>query len=224
MAPTRANPPLKPLDAFRIILRAIYPQRPELADEIKEIRWFHYPKRHGVTAEESTAAWAALSAIKENVREHKIRLRGILKANDAPHDIDPIDIAEGELDIWEQTLEVSTKGVEKLYRQIHCVADDVRRLAKSVAGESISKSRGRPPAADWNGIIRKELFVRLNYLGPPSADDENPKWRTQADAERAVAEICESKGYNPVESVVRDHTRRLISEFIELKKAGKSLP
>jgi hypothetical protein len=141
----RPDPPLVPLDALRALVRVIYPQRPDLADEIKKKDWFLYSKRQGIPPEEVDKAKMARDVLTRNVREHTIRLRGVLDDGKArePHDIDPIDCAQGDLDIWEQTLEV-TKGGRKTYRQVHCIADDVHRVAKCIRGERLVEQPLRP--------------------------------------------------------------------------------
>jgi hypothetical protein len=80
---------------------------------------------------------------------------------------------------------------------------------------------GRPPAADWTGIVKREFFKRLDELGPPSLDDDDPKWRTQADAERFVTEICEGRGCTVQKTAVRENTKRLITVW-KKSKAEKS--
>jgi hypothetical protein len=79
--------------------------------------------------------------------------------------------------------------------------------------------RGRKPKVDWNGAIKNFIFERLDHHGPPQLDD--PEWSCQADVEKAVADhIMRTFGLSISESVVRDHTRRLMFEH-QQQKAGK---
>jgi hypothetical protein len=94
-------------------------------------------------------------------------------------------------------VEFSTTGIESPPRQ---------------AGQK--PKRGRKPKVDWDGFVKPRLFKLLDYHGCPNSAD--PEWRHQADVEKAVADIC---GVSVAESTVREHTRRLLSEWRH-KKAG----
>jgi hypothetical protein len=80
--------------------------------------------------------------------------------------------------------------------------------------------RGRKPKVDWNGAIKNFVFEQLDHHGRPQPEDH--EWSCQADVERAVADhIEETRGHSVSESVVRDHTRRLMSEWEQKKEAEK---
>ena len=74
------------------------------------------------------------------------------------------------------------------------------------------RRRGRKPKVDWDGNVRRRLFELLDHHGLPDISD--PKWSTQADVESAVLDIC---GVPLSESTVREHTSRLISEWLRMK-------
>jgi hypothetical protein len=161
----KADPPLKLLDAFRVILRALYPKRPGLADEIQDIRWFHYPRRHRVPPEERDAANKAREVLTKNVRELNIGLIGVLKgiSPQEPHAINPIACASGELNMWENTLEVEEPLTESEKKkvfpvrhhnvwQVHAVAAaDINRIVRSLAGEA--PFAGRFTAAELDALV-----------------------------------------------------------------------
>jgi hypothetical protein len=74
------------------------------------------------------------------------------------------------------------------------------------------RRRGRKPKVDWDGNVKRRLFALLDHHGLPDISDA--KWSTQADVEAAVADIC---GVPLSESTVREHTARLISEWLRKK-------
>jgi hypothetical protein len=157
----KPDPPLRPLEAFRVILRAQYRKRPALADEIADIGWFlsrqareviielgetpnNPPLREDLTAqerEEFAAAWAACKTLRESVKQGKVRLRGRLPDDLVPRDIDPQDAMEGELVIWNDMLDMGRE--KKPYRNVYCIAEDVRGFA-GVADQYKTGEPGRP--------------------------------------------------------------------------------
>jgi hypothetical protein len=88
-----------------------------------------------------------------------------------------------------------------------------------VSEPSQAGRRGRIPKVDWDGSIKGFVFQQLDHHSWPIAGD--PEWSCQADVERAVAgHIQTVYDLSVSESVVRDHTRRLMSEW-QRQKAGK---
>jgi hypothetical protein len=121
------------VEAFRVIVRASYPERPELADEVTHIHWFHHWASLGVPTREHAAAEVALETLRETVRNGKVRLRGVFNPTDPPADIDPIDAATGELRLFEAALVFYATGglrVVKRYASLRCLAADVRGVAR----------------------------------------------------------------------------------------------
>ena len=156
----KPDPPLRPLEAFRVILRARYRKRPELADEIADIGWFlsrqarkvdfgetpntDPPLREDMTAqerEEFAAAWTACKTLRASVQQGKIRLRGRGPGDLFPRDIDPQDAMAGELVIWDDTLDMGRE--RKPYLDVRCIAEGVRDIA-GVADQYRTGAPGRP--------------------------------------------------------------------------------
>jgi hypothetical protein len=129
-------------DAFRQLVCAAYPRRPQLADEIQSYRWFTHPSErleifhcpYCAPQEELQAAKAALDALKRGVRQEEIRLRGCLsnRLSKPRKDIDSTEARDGELNIFDRVLEVSEGGgVVRKYQQVDCLANDIRRIART---------------------------------------------------------------------------------------------
>ena len=115
-------------EAFGATLRVLYPQRPALADEIRSRAWFvwHAP-------DEARVANEAVKTLRTNVTEKRIRLRGVLKQSGPPADIDPIDAAEGDLDIFKGMLEIRVNGrIRREYTSVYCIAEDVENVVRDL--------------------------------------------------------------------------------------------
>jgi hypothetical protein len=192
MAP-RADSLLTPLEALRVFVRVLYPQRPWLADEIKTIDWFVHWKRDGVSPEEHNIASRARDFLNKSVRKHTIRLRGVLDDGTPrePQDIDSLYCKEGELDIWKQTLEVASD--RKVYRLVYCVADGVHQQAESTAGKPLpdaveqSSQLKSAPKADVVEAIRSAYDAADAAGGKPPNIKELPG---------AVLPLLKEKGYS----------------------------
>jgi hypothetical protein len=210
---------IKLADTSRTILRARYPQRPALADEIQNIRYFHSAtinKKTGLRNDpEMQAADDALAVLRKAVVSQSIRLRGCLEKN-LPNDIDPTEVEWNGIHVFDNTLEVYGERGQTLrtYWNVHCYEDEVRVILNT----GRSKRVGAPPKADWDGAVKEHLFKLLDHHGAPDAADTDG-WRSQADAERAVIAFI---GENVAsESIVRGHTSRLIGEWqTQKQKAG----
>jgi hypothetical protein len=153
----KPDPPLRPLEAFRVILRAQYRKRLALADEITDRNWFfsrqeikgthsadELPLRADLTVqerEEVGAAQRALKTLRASVQQGKVRLRGRLSNDLVPRDIDPQDAMDGELVIWNDMLEMGSE--REPYQNVYCIAEDVRGIA-GVADQYRTGAPGRP--------------------------------------------------------------------------------
>jgi hypothetical protein len=123
-------------EAFRRILRAIYPDRPALADEIQSYSWDSFQGTHWwceethLTSDEVIAVNKALELLNGFVIEHKkIRLRGALNHPSKPlEDIDPADVSGSKLHVFAGKLRVfdGNKHIKTYYR-VHCYETDVNR-------------------------------------------------------------------------------------------------
>jgi hypothetical protein len=127
------RPVMLPEEAFRAILRAIYPQRPQLADEVTHPAWFLYTKTNNTPDAEGEAAKKAIKYFRSCVASHQIRLRGVLKTSEPPIDIDPSEAANGHLGIFDATLELRADGrPQRKYTQVYCITDDVEGAVRGL--------------------------------------------------------------------------------------------
>src|SRR5262245_13281776 len=104
-----------PAEAFRALLRSHYPESPALADEIDSPDWFWKrqlapPVAGTAAARECAAAFEALNNFYRQVAHHEIQLRGVPQDGN-PRDIDAIEQAIGDLNIWKQTFDCSQQGI-----------------------------------------------------------------------------------------------------------------
>jgi hypothetical protein len=147
-------------EAFRRILRAIYSERPALADEVKSFWW----KDRKRLPDEDVAVNKAHELFEERVARGKIRLRGVLDLRKPREDIDPADAKNGKLDIFAGELRVFLNNkVVRTYRQVHCYEADLR-------------SRTRPsaaPRAKPTSEADLAIFTR-NYLDNGGRPVERP--------------------------------------------------
>jgi hypothetical protein len=101
-------------EAFRRILREIYPDRPALADEIQSYDWDYFFGHRwwfetNLTSDEVIAVNKALKLLDELVVEQgEIRLRGALHPSKPLEDIDPADAKVSKPDVFAGKLRVST--------------------------------------------------------------------------------------------------------------------
>jgi hypothetical protein len=190
------------LEAFRVVLRNCYPQRPALADEICNKAWFWY--LDGKPTAEVKVADVAHSALLTAIREQRLHLRGYPFGKNEPVDIDPIEAALANVDVFECVLKVYDV---RSYSRVHCYEEDVRALL----GRPRSR-RGRRPGADWDavGIVLRE---KIKICGMPTEDNDDQDWRKQADAEGLVAEVLDQRGESKAESTVRKNVTRILKEI-----------
>jgi hypothetical protein len=153
------------VETFRRILRAQC-TRAELADEITGYDWFHRRQYIGSQHNESEyrAAMTSHERVKQGVKEQQIGLRGRLHGN--IEEIDPIDATQGEINVFDNTLDTG----KKIYTDVHCLESDVTASAgqrprkkfdrAKKAAESIWGPSG-PPGFLANKLICKEVNDRL---------------------------------------------------------------
>ena len=111
-------------DAYRFIVRAGYPVRPELADEITSADWFVWPTTK--SSEEIQAAKNARKLLEDGIAKERIRLRGVLNPSLPPQDIDPAEARNGKPDVFGGQLAVSRRR----YVEVACYEIDLRRAVK----------------------------------------------------------------------------------------------
>jgi hypothetical protein len=137
---------IAPIEAFRIILRAIYPDNPRLAARIKSRQYFFSGQRkykyrlppespvEGTAPDHLRYAHEALRILEDGVRSQKIALQGARGA-EPPAPINSADSATGKFDVFAETLEIHTRGVrDYLYQRVWCSRTDVIALVGSPAG------------------------------------------------------------------------------------------
>jgi hypothetical protein len=119
-------------ESFRTVLRASYPSRPALADEIQSPRYFHSARRcHCLLRRiepEAQAADEAMATLKDGIMSGSVRLRGRL--NDTlPDDIEAMEIAWSGVHVFDNTLDVYDRGrTLRTYRHVHCYAAEIAAL------------------------------------------------------------------------------------------------
>ena len=169
------------LETLRRILRAKYPDRPALADEIKSYAWLYFDpnrrvvdpyyvdvggerfwrgeERAGEGREDEVKAFnEAHRRLGEFVRqEHgEFRLRGVLDPRKPLDDIDPADAKVGGIDVFAEELRVFLNGkLVRTYRQVHCYEIDVDRCVAELRSET--KHAKRTSEADFEEFKQKFL-------------------------------------------------------------------
>jgi hypothetical protein len=175
---------ITPAEAFRLVLRARYPERPALADEIVSSDWFldrqRRPPFEGTAeARDCVAAFEALNAFYKHVVHHEIRLRGVSQSDNHPRDVDPIEQAVGDLNIWEGTLDCRQRGVGNFFQNIWAHKTDVMRIIrgpssasrspKKASFETYSKFQRDKRAATGNWSSREQDKPGLKCITMPVA-------------------------------------------------------
>lgn len=72
--------------------------------------------------------------------------------------------------------------------------------------------RGAKAKADWEAVglaLRDEVKRR----GAPGPDNDDPKWRSQADVERWTADFLDHRQESVAESTIRDRIRKTLQEI-----------
>ena len=137
------------VEAFRSILRAIYPDRPALADEIQSYDWDYFQGSHWwffethLTSDEVIAVNKALELLDEFVVERgKVRLRGALGPSKPLEVIDPADVKGSKLDVFAGKLRVfdGNKHIKTYYR-VHCCETNVNRRLADLRSETKQAKR-----------------------------------------------------------------------------------
>jgi hypothetical protein len=157
-----SEPVIAPDEAFRAILRAQYRRRAALADEIRDVYWFHYWRRNEVPQEEHCVASRVSEWLHEQQRTGKLRLRGVLDVTKPPQDIDPIDVQAGELRIWDRELKIYGEGghTDRTYRLVHIVAVDIQAaIAPADPVMRLVDGRKRPRYPGDPSLIERGLAL-----------------------------------------------------------------
>jgi hypothetical protein len=139
---------IRPADAFRMILRAVYPQNPRLPERIKSYQFFEKGQRKygyrlasksepakGAAPEHLHFPHEALRILADGVRAQKVVMQG---SRDAvpPLPIPGADCADGDLDVFAETLAIGKnwQRPDYLYRRVWCSRADVLALVAEYLG------------------------------------------------------------------------------------------
>jgi hypothetical protein len=167
---------IKPVDAFRMILRAIYPQNPRLPARIKSPEFFVKAQRkykfRSASEYEPPFFWGeapppdhvwkpfeAMHALRVGVWQQKIALQGELNAA-PPAWVNPAHCAIGDLDVFAQTLMIgkTTAQVDYRYERVWCARAGVLALvAEYVPGDAPRKLGSKSGAEYVATYIREDL-------------------------------------------------------------------
>jgi hypothetical protein len=156
------------VEAFRKILRALYPDRPALADEIQSYSWDSFQGAHWwceethLTSDEVIAVNKAFGLLNEFVIGHeKIRLHGAAHPSKPGEDINPADVGGSKLDVFAGKLRVFDGNKQiKTYYLVHCYETDVNRCVAELRSET-QRNRG------WRAkpMSKKLRNFTTNYKG-----------------------------------------------------------
>jgi hypothetical protein len=192
-------------EAFRTILRASYPSRPALADEVDGRDYFRPPldgsKR---PVEEVQAVSDALDILKDAIANQSVRLHGRLDlAGERPADIYPTEITragisvfDNVLDVWQPTTRVSRFRQLPIYLNVHCYAADIMALIApaddpevSTAVLSVDQGEVREVAKPAGFRTNKQAALKAKCATWIAALPEQPARRkpdVRADAIKAI--------------------------------------
>ena len=156
------------MEAFRTILRAMYPARPALADEIQSYSWDDFGGVRfwfgtHLTSDEVIAVNEAFKLLDQG----KIRLRGVLGPSKPEEDIDRNDASAGKLHVFDGKLHFLENKVIKTYHRVRCYEIDVRRYVNELRTET---KRNRVPLAKPTSSIELQHFT-TNYSGRRTLGD-----------------------------------------------------
>jgi hypothetical protein len=235
MAATAAEnlPVIAPADAFRALLRARYPTRPELADEIGPVYpWFHNREKiylQGCPENADDPEWVAarqlLAELKDKICAGGIRAYGSLD-HAKPDAIAPNELAIGELDFDEKTLKCDSDN--RIYRDVFLNKGDVDILIrpdgapandlvpKPTDGKSVRKQnkRGRKRKADQDAA-EDALRDEIKRRGWPDIDNADPNWRHQTHVEEWLSEFFSARK----EAIGESRTREIAVYLLNKLKA-----
>lgn len=129
MADAKSAPVVTPIEAFRALLRTIYPENPDLADQITSYHWFHYRGRDDASDQNYRRARVALYLIKRGLRHGRIRVSGVLNAHQSETEVDAADLRAGELHLFDATLDCWRRMPGRIFRGIYFRAEDIAAIA-----------------------------------------------------------------------------------------------
>jgi hypothetical protein len=163
---------ITPAEAFRIILRSIYPQNPRLAGRIKSYEFFKQaemkyrffpgseygpPIRTRPVPDHAWLPFQALHVLRVGIWQQKIELQGSLGAV-PPASINPADCAVGDLDVFGETLAIggTTSRPDYLYRRVWCSRTDVLALVGEYVLSHAPRKLGSKSGAEYVAAYLRE--------------------------------------------------------------------
>jgi hypothetical protein len=166
------------VEAFRRILRATYPERPGLADEIKSYAWLYFDpnrrcvdpdrgeERAGEGREDEVNAFNEAHRRLEEIVKRGKGLRGTLNPSKPLEDIDPVDARDSKPNVFAGKLDVFLGNkVIKTYYRVVCYETDLNRC--------VAELRSETKRTKWTSLAGFEKFTadykgRLNSKAPPT--------------------------------------------------------
>jgi hypothetical protein len=170
-------------EAFRAVVRAWYPVRPALADEIQSVRYFHSAWCHCRLRRlnpEVQIADEAMAALIDGIMSGAVRLRAILGDNQ-PDDIEPMEVAWNGIHVFDNTMEVYGEGGRTLrtYRNVRCYAADIAALTgvgAAVEPTPEQAQRWKTPTDEAVRVKLREAYSEAKTAGTRAPNiNEIPK-------------------------------------------------
>ena len=161
--------PVTPVEAFRVILRAIYPEKPELGSAIKSYEWFTGSDlRNEVEEKDYWRARVASYLIQRNLRYCRIRAYGVLEAKRLDTEIPPDDLRRGDLHIFNATLDCSGG---RIFRSVFFSKEDILRLVSPAKPTSVPAKFTDKAQAQAVYEARARAIHKTTGRWPSESDD-----------------------------------------------------
>jgi hypothetical protein len=168
-------------EAFRAVVRAWYPARPALADEIQNEDYFRSPfdKSMGWRLNpEVQIADFAYAELKDAIINQQVRLRGRRETKDDAEDIDPTEIKRtgilifnNAVDRWQPTTRVSQFKQLPIYLNVHCYADEIAALIGTPTAPSPGVTKDKQPPVTPNDAARMRVEACRPLIEAPGASN-----------------------------------------------------
>jgi hypothetical protein len=153
---------IKLVEALRTILRAVYPGRPALADEIQSYGWDHFGDvRWWFVTHLTSDEVIAVNKAFEVLNQGTIRLRGVLGPSCPEQDIDTADVRDGRLHVFDGKLYFLENKVIKTYHRVRAYETDLDRCVAELRSET---KQNRVPLSKPTSETDLQNFT-TNYSG-----------------------------------------------------------
>ena len=195
-------------EAFRAVLRAWYPARPALADEIQNEDYFRSPfdKSTGWRLDpEVQIADFAYAELIDAIMKQQVKLRGRRQNKDDAEDIDPTEIKRSGIliftnavDRWQSTTRVSQFKQLPIYLNVHCYADDIAALLGATVAPSTVVTKDKP-------VISPDEACRALIMA--HKDSDRPRREIESEA-RAITGFLKSNFDSLWKAYASPHQKR----------------